>query len=31
MRLIEESVVRYQGKYGVRGPAPVASAPVVAR
>jgi inorganic pyrophosphatase len=30
MQLIEESIVRYQKKYGVRGQAPEASAPVVA-
>jgi inorganic pyrophosphatase len=30
MRLIEESIVRYQKKYGIRGDAPEASAPVVA-
>jgi hypothetical protein len=30
MRLIEESIVRYQKKYGVRAPAPESSAPVMA-
>jgi hypothetical protein len=30
MRVIGDSVTRYQAKYGVRGKAPVASAPVVA-
>jgi inorganic pyrophosphatase len=31
MRLILESIARYEAKYGVRGPAPEAAAPVLSR